>query len=870
MDAVTFDCFMPDAQYDVIALQEIHHGLGKQSSQWHSAGWRFVTSIDGHTRFQGLATLVRRDLVQGAELHQQELAVGRLLHVRISRDEYNIDVLNIYQHAYQQDSSGNNLSKRHQLWDKLNTTVQGLARRNMLVLLGDFNCTPKHVQGHTGYELSRAELYADAAEFSTVLEANQLIVLNTCLDEDHWILLLVAAYAGTYFQSVENGRQAFPCAGHLALAPWLASSFEQGPHYNQALRVDFEQRLLQLQAPTLQQVNDLRFDSQWRICGELANVYGAGWHAKLYWNNTWRRHEKQFLVVRIHGKKGELLTYQQEHQTMIDYFQDLFQSQSDALGTPVCSSASNYHITAADFEKAICSLKMGKAVPPSSAPTSAVRACSDIVSRLAADQDCGAKAYAKILKEILLREVVRKRQLPESLIIVGKSAISIEAVGGIQLAIDLSTAFDMVPRDQLCCARQWAGVVLGIRGAFGVGLLAPHIHGTASSRRLVLGPPHQQLVIPIKDSMTYLGVQISYGNFEDATVNARLAVAQSTRGRLIKVLHACRTIVSIKCPSANTVVSAAGLQSTELALQSAAELRTETKDDSECAPFEQDSVQRLIATAEWKNILQLPNMSTTLQHHCVLCNQLVAKAPSSMVLHVKAVRQDLMLHWDNAMAHSLTLREGHARPCSLPPLKLSMEHLEAMETPSTQVDQEVGDILGAAVDTLFKGRRDEEMPQASARASAGPLKFPKPAGKGQGQGQHNPTGSQEAGQDPGQSSEQGSDPRQWTRERTRQRQDEMWRQWESDTAWYQNEELKKLRREMGYLQEQMRLFARMSLRHEDELSQMRTERDFVLTFEPPTQAAEGNESNMLGLLFRMAVVWKEKKEAGQVDSSLRM
>ncbi|CAE7408788.1 unnamed protein product, partial [Symbiodinium sp. CCMP2456] len=98
----------------------------------------------------------------------------------------------------------------------------------------------------------------------------------------------------------------------------------------------------------------------------------------------------------------------------------------------------------------------------------------------------------------------------------------------------------------------------------------------------------------------------------------------------------------------------------------------------------------------------------------------------------------------------------------------------------------------------------------------------------------------------------------------------MWRQWESDTAWYQNEELKKLRREMGYLQVQMRLLARMSLRQEDELSQMRTERDFVLTFEPPTQAAEGNEANMLGLLFRMAVVWKEKKEAGQVDSSLRM
>ncbi|CAE7794121.1 unnamed protein product [Symbiodinium sp. CCMP2456] len=179
-----------------------------------------------------------------------------------------------------------------------------------------------------------------------------------------------------------------------------------------------------------------------------------------------------------------------------------------------------------------------------------------------------------------------------------------------------------------------------------------------------------------------------------------------------------------------------------------------------------------------------------------------------------------------------------------------MANLALAEAPSTQVDQEVGDILGAAVDTLFPGTRDAEMPQASHWASGKTRAWLRALSR---QGQRNPTGSQEAGQDPGQSSEQGSDPRQWTRERTRQRQDEMWRQWESGTAWYQNEEIKKLRKEMGYLQEQMRLLARMSLRQEDELSQMRTERDFVLTFEPPTQAAEGNEANMLGLLFRARI-----------------
>ncbi|CAE7745734.1 unnamed protein product, partial [Symbiodinium necroappetens] len=206
----------------------------------------------------------------------------------------------------------------------------------------------------------------------------------------------------------------------------------------------------------------------------------------------------------------------------------------------------------------------------------------------------------------------------------------------------------------------------------------------------------------------------------------------------------------------------------------------------------------------------------------------------SMALHVKAIHPDLMLHWDNAMAHSLTLREG----------------------------------------------QDEEMPPTSAlgkraehRLAEGPAKFSKPAGKGQGQGSHYPPES-EPSHGSGQSSDQWQDrpanPKNWTKEQTRQRQDEMWRQWESNTSWYQTQDIKKLRQELEQLQEHVRLLARMSLRHEDELSQGRTERDFVLTFEPPTPGTNDNSANMLVILFRMAVVWKEKKEEGKVDSSLRL
>ena len=64
-------------------------------------------------------------------------------------------------------------------------------------------------------------------------------------------------------------------------------------------------------------------------------------------------------------------------------------------------------------------------------------------------------------------------------------------------------------------------------------------------------------------------------------------------------------------------------------------------------------------------------------------------------------------------------------------------------------------------------------------------------------------------------------------------------------------------------EENVRLIARLCLRHEDELSQMRVERDCVLTME--TQ-----EAAVLAQLYRLSTVWKEKKEKGEVDCSLRM
>ncbi|CAE7198951.1 unnamed protein product [Symbiodinium sp. CCMP2592] len=64
-------------------------------------------------------------------------------------------------------------------------------------------------------------------------------------------------------------------------------------------------------------------------------------------------------------------------------------------------------------------------------------------------------------------------------------------------------------------------------------------------------------------------------------------------------------------------------------------------------------------------------------------------------------------------------------------------------------------------------------------------------------------------------------------------------------------------------EDNLRLLARLCLRHEDELSQTRVERDFILTME--TQ-----EAAVLTKLYKLATVWKERKERQEVDCSLRL
>ena len=181
LDSTTFDTLMqwlPSCPYDAVCLQEIHHGLGRESTQWAAAGWRFITSVDPKIRFQGVAVLLRESLCREGELHFQEVIVGRLLHVRLTKAQHSIDIIGLYQHALHTEADSNNLALRHKLWNKLGLLLHNLPRRNLLLLMGDFNCTPEFVQGSMSVAYSESSKYPDADELAGVIEAHGLVVLN--------------------------------------------------------------------------------------------------------------------------------------------------------------------------------------------------------------------------------------------------------------------------------------------------------------------------------------------------------------------------------------------------------------------------------------------------------------------------------------------------------------------------------------------------------------------------------------------------------------------------------------------------------------------------------------------------------------------
>ena len=205
-------------------------------------------------------------------------------------------------------------------------------------------------------------------------------------------------------------------------------------------------------------------------------------------------------------------------------------------------------------------------------------------------------------------------------------------------------------------------------------------------------------------------------------------------------------------------------------------------------------------------------------------------------------------------------------------LRPLMAHLtENFEAPSNfsqsqQAALDVANVLGEAAAALA----DSEMLPASRPRRTSRI-APPPSFRSRQERAMDRTASQRSdgqpgtellfGHEPGPAAEPSHEPLEprgsgWSKQQRRKD----WDNWGQETDWHQSQEVKELRQQVETLQEHVRLLARMSLRQEDELSQA-PNRARLLAYLPLNVETDPASTNMLLL---------EKKEKGEVDSSLRL
>ena len=152
-------------------------------------------------------------------------------------------------------------------------------------------------------------------------------------------------------------------------------------------------------------------------------------------------------------------------------------------------------------------------------------------------------------------------------------------------------------------------------------------------------------------------------------------------------------------------------------------------------------------------------------------------------------------------------------------------------------------------------------------------KYRRPAGKGQNpQTGKSPTRDTPQPSEPA-ASQPAPEPGCTAKGRVRQWTDQEWKEWQEQTAqegWTKEKTCRELQREVDALKEDLRLLALISMRHEDELSQHRTETDFILTLEIADPKATPGQEGLLEQLYKMTLVWKKQQEEGKANNSLRL
>ena len=170
----------PGSVYDAILLQETHR---TDTSEFQTQGWRAIGTAT-KTKADGFMTLIHPKHPSTGIKHEA-LVQGRALRTQIHTSKGRIEVINVYQHVWShQTTKEQNIAQRQKLLDKISRTIQHIARRDTLIVAGDFNAELVRSQGHTGtaHANTARQVGAEAPDpqaLTRFAEDTYLVALNT-------------------------------------------------------------------------------------------------------------------------------------------------------------------------------------------------------------------------------------------------------------------------------------------------------------------------------------------------------------------------------------------------------------------------------------------------------------------------------------------------------------------------------------------------------------------------------------------------------------------------------------------------------------------------------------------------------------------
>lgn len=166
---------------DVAILTETRWTYEGESQDSH---WYSIHTGSSTHRGMGILCLISTRLCKQDQLRWRSVVEGRLLHIQLRLGNRNTDIIGCYQ--FTQASHKARQQDRERWWTSLDQLLGTLARRNMLVLAGDFNCCLPQAHSYTGPaefrwrgSLTTGSTHMDSGRFLNVIKTHGLVALNT-------------------------------------------------------------------------------------------------------------------------------------------------------------------------------------------------------------------------------------------------------------------------------------------------------------------------------------------------------------------------------------------------------------------------------------------------------------------------------------------------------------------------------------------------------------------------------------------------------------------------------------------------------------------------------------------------------------------